>query len=214
MTDNIYLLLIILVLVIIYIWLRIKQRQADAVHVRTGSNGEDYVSRLLSGLSPEYHTFNDLLLRHKGHTIQIDHVVVSSYGVFVIETKNFRGDIYGTFSDKMWLQVFRGKRRRFYSPIRQNFRHTVALSDVCGIKTSKIYSVIVFIGRCELHLKDVNNTVLSKDLLEYIQKFLQQRLSDGDVEFVCRRLERKNITSKYIRRCHQVYANRIKNKYG
>lgn len=214
MTENKYILLIILVLVIIYIWLQIKQRKAGAVHARTGANGEDYVSRLLSKLPPEYHTFNDLLLRHKGHTIQIDHVVVSPYGVFVIETKNFRGDIYGTFGDKRWVQVFQGKKHRFYSPIRQNFRHAVALSDICGIKTNKIYSVIVFVGRCELHLKDVNNTVLSKVLQEYILNFQEQRLSNGDVEYVCRRLKRKNITSKYIRRSHQIYANNIKNKYG
>ena len=201
-------------LAILYVWLRRKQIKVDVAHQKSGVTGETYVSRLLSGLPSEYRCLNDLLIRYKGHTLQIDHVIVSPYGVFVVETKNFRGKVYGSFGDRNWLQVMNGKKRQFYSPVRQNYRHVEVISDICGIKTGKVQSVVVFVGRCELHLKDVYNTIPSKELLEYIMKFREYRLVDGDIERICRRLEKRNITSPYLRRCHQVYAQRIKQKYG
>lgn len=55
-----------------------------------GKRGEMTVFRLLKKLPDEYHLFNDVLLKTKnGRTVQIDHVVVSPYGMFVIETKNY-----------------------------------------------------------------------------------------------------------------------------
>lgn len=201
-------------LAILYFWLRRKEREADVVHQKSGVTGETYVSRLLSGLPSEYRCLNDLLIRYKGHTLQIDHLVVSPHGVFIVETKNFRGKVYGSFGDRNWLQVLNGKKRQFYSPVRQNYRHVEVISDICGIKTGKVQSVVVFVGRCELHLKEVCNTISSKELQEYIMKFREYRLGSGDIERVCRRLEKRNITSPYLRRCHQVYAQRIKQKYG
>ena len=53
------------------------------------------VYKKLLELTDEYYIFNDVILDTGQGTTQIDHIVVSKYGVFAIETKNYRGEIYG-----------------------------------------------------------------------------------------------------------------------
>lgn len=187
----------------------VKEQKAK---MRQGSNGERYIAKLLQELPEGYRVLNDLLLKYEGYTVQIDHVIVSEYGVFVIETKNFRGIIYGSAEKKRWVQINKGKKRRFYSPIIQNNRHRVALSSICNLPLLKVISITVFVGKCELHLEDVSRTILSKDLLPYIYGITEKILSQSDVEKIYNRLESKNITSESARRHHVAYVQRAKNK--
>ena len=61
-----------------------------------GNAGEMVVSNFLMKLDKEkYFVLNDITLKLNGFTSQIDHIVVSCYGIFVIETKNWKGSIYG-----------------------------------------------------------------------------------------------------------------------
>ena len=75
-----------------------------------GKRGERRVARKLDWLSKEYITLNDLLLPTRYGTTQIDHVVVSPYGIFVIETKNYKGWIFGHENSEEWKQSLLGKR--------------------------------------------------------------------------------------------------------
>lgn len=70
-----------------------------------GKRGEMRVSVILSQLSDEYTILNDLVFRTEKGTTQIDHLVVSKYGIFTIETKNYRGEIYGDDNRKEWTQL-------------------------------------------------------------------------------------------------------------
>lgn len=72
---------IILVAFILIILFRIKMPSIK------GRLGESKVSNILKRLSDEYFVINDLLLKTSRGTTQIDHVVISKYGIFVIETK-------------------------------------------------------------------------------------------------------------------------------
>lgn len=56
----------------------------------------------------------------------IDHVVISKYGVFVIETKNYRGWIIGNEKSEYWTQVIYKRKERLYNPIKQNYGHIKA----------------------------------------------------------------------------------------
>ena len=61
-----------------------------------GRRGERKVARLLDRLPKDrYFVINDLMLLSEGRSSQIDHIVVSEFGVFIIETKTFSGKIYG-----------------------------------------------------------------------------------------------------------------------
>lgn len=70
-----------------------------------GELGERRVARLLSKLPKEdYKVINNLLVNINGQTTQIDHVVVSEYRIFVIETKYYQGDIFGDENSEYWTQ--------------------------------------------------------------------------------------------------------------
>ena len=70
-----------------------------------GTRGEKYVSNILTKLPNEYIVLNDLIYNTVHGTTQVDHVIISKYGVFVIETKNYRGNIYGNDNMKEWTQI-------------------------------------------------------------------------------------------------------------
>lgn len=177
-----------------------------------GGNGERYIAKLLQELPDGYRCLHNLLLKFEGYTVQIDHVVISEYGVIVIETKNFRGMIYGSGENKRWTQVNKGKKRRFYSPTIQNNRHRFVISRICKLPIEKVIPITVFVGKCELHLEDVGRIILSKDLLPYIYGITEKILSQSDVERIFKRLESKNITSESARRHHVAYVQRVKSK--
>lgn len=93
-TAIISILLIVSLLVLAIIWRRSK-----------GKRGEKHVAAFLSFLpKKEYKVINDLLLQTGGHSTQIDHVVISVYGIFVIETKYYKGWIYGGENSEYWTQ--------------------------------------------------------------------------------------------------------------
>ena len=70
-----------------------------------GKYSENLVTGEISELSSEYMVFNDLLFESNGRSTQIDHVVVSPYGVFVIETKGYKGWIFGSEDSEYWTQT-------------------------------------------------------------------------------------------------------------
>ncbi len=95
----------------------------------------------------EKYVINNLLLQlDNGKTSQIDHVVINTYGVHVIETKNYAGRIYGNDSQHEWTQVLNyGKvKNHFYNPVKQNFTHIYAIRQLLPEETP-IYSLIVFV---------------------------------------------------------------------
>lgn len=86
--------------------------------------GEFNVATILSTLSRnDYHIFNNIIVPSKYGTTQIDHVVVSIYGIFVIETKNYKGLIYGGDNAETWTKNMWGNKYSFRNPLKQNYGH-------------------------------------------------------------------------------------------
>jgi len=72
-----------------------------------GRRGEAFVNKYaIKYLTEEYHLLNNVTLEITQGTTQIDHIIISPYGVFVIETKNKSGWIYGSERQKNWTQTF------------------------------------------------------------------------------------------------------------
>lgn len=94
-----------------------------------GFFGEISIRILLKFLNKDkYLIINDVLIpTNNGTTAQIDHIVVSIYGIFVIETKNYNGWIFGSENSKNWTQVIYKTKNHFYNPIMQNKGHIKAL---------------------------------------------------------------------------------------
>lgn len=96
-----------------------------------GAIGESKVAWRLNRLrGAEYAIFNDVLIPSGRGTNQIDHVVVSVYGIFVIETKNYGGWIHGHEHADHWTQTFYRNKTRITNPVRQNLAHIHALKKV------------------------------------------------------------------------------------
>ena len=149
---------------------------------RIGSIGERLVARRLrDGLPDEYLILNDVYLPlPDGTTTQIDHIVVSQYGVFVVETKCYKGWIFGNQESRVWTQsLYAGRRgwakrtekHTFQNPIRQNFRHIYAIADNLGIDKSYFHGVIAFMDDCEFKTEMPDGVVYSRRAAEYIRGF-------------------------------------------
>lgn len=149
---------------------------------RIGSIGERLVARRLrDGLPDEYLILNDVYLPlPDGTTTQIDHIVVSQYGVFVVETKCYKGWIFGNTESRVWTQsLYAGRRgwakrtekHTFQNPIRQNFRHICAIADNLGIDKSYFHGVIAFMDDCEFKTEMPDGVVYSRRAAEYIRGF-------------------------------------------
>ena len=86
-----------------------------------------------------YHSFHDVILPSPDGTTQIDHVLISRYGVFVIETKNMKGWIFGDERERVWTQILFRRRHTFFNPLRQNYKHLKAVESALGLGPERIY---------------------------------------------------------------------------
>ncbi len=112
-----------------------------------GVFGEFLVNRLLSKLpESDYTLIKDVTLPTNDGTTQVDHIVVSRYGIFVVETKNMKGWIFGSARQKQWTQKIYRHSSKFQNPLHQNYKHIKALETLLGCNEEHLHSVIVFIG--------------------------------------------------------------------
>lgn len=97
-----------------------------------------------------YRDLNNITIPISDGTTQIDHIIVSRYGIFVIETKNMEGWIFGDAKQAQWTQSIYGKKFRFQNPLHQNYRHTKALEEFLGLPADHFHSIVCFVGEtCE-----------------------------------------------------------------
>ena len=101
----------------------------------------------------EQYVCNDYVFKVGDETVQIDHIVVNAYGVFVIETKNYSGQIYGYESSHEWTQVlaYGNEKNKLYNPIRQNAGHVYKLKQILGDVPFR--SVVVFVQGNTVNIK-------------------------------------------------------------
>ena len=114
-----------------------------------GKIGEKRVSNKLNKLAKKYggQVFNDITIQGENDkTSQIDHIYVCNYGVFVVETKNYAGRIYGNESQLEWTQVlmYGRSKNKLYNPVKQNQTHIYRLKELLGLDVN-FESVVVFI---------------------------------------------------------------------
>ena len=125
-----------------------------------GAQGEKQVARHLRWLSKkQYIVLSDLMLLQGRRLTQIDHVVVSVYGIFVIETKNYHGTITGTERKEFWTQERHGKRYNFRSPFRQNYAHIRALMQLLGLDEDCFFSIAAFADDAVLAVEQEEDSV-------------------------------------------------------
>jgi hypothetical protein len=135
-----------------------------------GNRGERRVNAVLASKLPsdKYAIFHDVTLDSSHGATQVDHIVVSRYGVFVIETKNYSGWIFGSANHKQWTQVLYRRKHRFMNPLRQNYKHTEAVKRFLSLDDRYVFSVVVFAGTARIKTDVPANVIYLRDLAWYI----------------------------------------------
>lgn len=150
---------------------------------KKGDVGEQIVKvAVLSKLdAAQYRHFSNLIIPAPNGTTQIDNIVVSPFGVFVIEAKYFQGWIFGGAKQEKWTHTLsRFEKYAFPNPIRQNYGHIKALARLLRQPESRFHSVIVFAHRnCRLKTGLPANVCLQHNFIEYIQGFTNNIVDDA-----------------------------------
>ncbi|MGR4741176.1 nuclease-related domain-containing protein [Bifidobacterium adolescentis] len=170
----------------------------------TGKAGEHWASEELRKLpQSEYRLLNDLVLKDSTGLHQIDHVVVSVYGIYVVETKNYTGTIYGDSKYSEWFMYLGKNKRKIHSPLRQNYGHIQCLKELLGLEDSVFISIVCFANRTKFKVKthsDREFVVHTNDLRSTVLDHPQ--CMGPDMNAVADRLESLNIIDKAVRHEH------------
>jgi restriction system protein len=130
-----------------------------------------------------YADINNITIPTGNGTTQIDHVIISKYGIFVVETKNMDGWIFGNDKSPQWTQSIFGKKYKFQNPLHQNIRHIKALSEFLGINQSKLFSIVMFWGNCKFKTPLPPN-VMNKGYISFIKEHTSVLFSDSEVQHI------------------------------
>lgn len=217
--------LTILILIACIVWYRAWYNSPT----QKGKRGEKFVSRMLGKLPKEYTTLNNLIFQTEKGTTQVDHVVVSKHGVFIIETKNYIGVIHGDDKSNKWTQVIitqvRHRRKwwkvytyvtknQFYNPVKQAYGHVYKIKDLLkDFPHLPAIPIVVFTGETDiskLHCK--NYVICSEQLLSIITNNKTTYLNESDVSKVCHILQKYNIRHSVNNKTHVKNLEKARNE--
>ena len=160
-------------------------------------------------------TLTNLYLPKKdGTTTEIDLVMINQYGIYVIESKNYSGKIYGSDKYKEWTQYFPHKKYKFYNPVWQNSLHVNSLKNAINLEEREIvHSLVVFGDRCELKkVQTAKKGVRIFQRKELVSTLEQDREVSGKVYFTTNEIDdRYAELKKYSLQDNIVKENHIKN---
>ena len=153
--------------------------------------------------SSVYRDLNNVTIPTRDGTTQIDHVIVSRYGIFVIEAKTMKGWIFGNENSAEWTQSFPGGKFKFQNPLRQNYRHTKCLSEFLGIEHAKLHSVVMFWGECTFKTPMPEN-VLEEGYTSYIKSKTEVLFSENEVEQIVDAIQLGRLPATWATRSQHV----------
>jgi restriction system protein len=147
-------------------------------------------------------------------TTQIDHIIVSKYGIFVVETKNMKGWIFGDENQKLWTQQIFKHKSKFQNPLHQNYKHIKTLESLLKIesktKSDTTFSVIIFIGDSTFKTNMPENVRFARGGIEYIKSKTDIVLSGQEVANVIEQIESGRLERSYkTNRQHVMHVRGI-----
>lgn len=153
---------------------------------------------------------------------QIDHVVITPQGLFVIETKNYTGEIKGTRKDKSWSV---SNRCKMYNPFMQNYGHIQAIrSYLPDYQSSRYISLVSFTMRCRFSVDPDLRKVQSDELIVYdveLSEYIQRKMNriqaekvdvilmESDIQKIYQALSAAHLTDPKIRAVHVEKAGSV-----
>lgn len=174
--------------IIIYIYIVKKYKETTyyyithnnflSVYLDKGKLGEYFIYKKL--MQYEYNNgrflFNLYIPKENGETTEIDVILITTKGIFIFESKNYSGWIFGNANSKMWMQTLpagkgKSQKKQFYNPIFQNNIHIKNLRNILS-EDIKMYSIITFSERCELKKVPENTEIVKIIKRNYIKEIV------------------------------------------
>lgn len=173
----------IVLCIIVVLFLLIALAAYYSTPEKKGQFGESRIYDDLAQIDGNYAIITNCYLpKHNGGTTEVDLILIHESGVYVIESKNYSGWIFGSEDQPYWTQSLRSsygssQKHRFYNPLMQNQTHIRCLKSILHDRSIPYYSYIVFGNNCELkdiHLtSDFHHIVYSRFLLKEISLHAQ-----------------------------------------
>ena len=177
----------------------------------TGRKGEYLTYRYLERLDGQHKLLTNVYLpKGDGTTTEIDLIMISETGIYVFESKNYSGWIFGDENTKFWTQSLKGgKKYRFYNPIWQNKKHISHLKNHLGLGSEVFRSYIIFSERCELkkmsvrspEVKVMNRNVLTREINQDLTS-LATRLTIFEINQIYNELSRYALADAQTKQAH------------
>ena len=143
-----------------------------------GFMGELWVKKELNKLpKDQYLILNNIMIKAEEETHQIDHIVISNFGIFVIEMKNFYGLIVGNQYKNKWIQYLGNNKYYFNNPIHQNYGHIQSLKECLQLDESAFISIVCFSNQAKLKVESKNKIVQVSNIKEYITSYKEEKLN-------------------------------------
>lgn len=194
---------------------RVSRRTDGRLAHRFQNEGELLLTRVIQASfgAPDYHLMNHVTLRMSDGTTQVDHILVSRFGVFVIETKHRRGSIFASDGGAEWLQVVRHRQFTFQNPLRQNYRHVCAVRDILAfLPPAAIQSVVVFTGDAEFRTAVPDGVFDLSGVISYLRARSVQVMSLNRMQFCVGRLETARL--EISRETDVEHIESLERRYG
>ena len=157
----------------------------------------------------KYHLIKNVTLPTEEGTTQIDHIVVSEFGVFVIETKNMKGWIFGGEKQKTWTQKIYKHTSKFQNPLHQNYKHSKTIESTLDIDHNKIFSVVVFVGDSTFKTEMPENVTYAGSLIKYIKSKTEKVLPQSEVKQIISMIESGRLSRTL--KTHREHVKHVKN---
>jgi hypothetical protein len=204
-------------LVCFFIWLMYFVIKSEAKRISFPGNDAEYrVNRRLQTLDEnEYTVFHNICLPSNGNTeiTQIDHIVVSRFGIFCIETKGQSGWIFGSKNRKYWTEVIYRNKYRLYNPIWQNYAHIKAIEYLIGDKLkAPIVPFLVFPNSEKIKVDDCDLVGNGTEILDKIRYYSTQIYDIDEYIEICNKIDSANITDKEALKIHNNEVRSLENK--
>ena len=138
----------------------------------------------------EYHHFHNIVLPAARGTTEVDHLIVSRFGVFVVELKDRSGWILGNAADPFWTSVHFKQQFRFQNPLHQNYGHIKALEALLDVDPRVLRGIVVFRGSFRFQTQ-VPEGVLLHRYRSWVASHQDAVLPDAQVDAILRTLRER-----------------------
>ena len=179
------------------------------------NQGETAVRRTIAKAfgAPDYHMMNSVTVPTRDGTTQIDHILVSRFGIFVIETKHYGGAVYATPTAATWTQAFAKSKFKFQNPIFQNYKHIKAIQSLLHfLPADAVHSVVVFTGDAQFKTPRPEGVFLLSEVVSHIKGFNTDVLTREHLESCVGRIECRRLA--LTRHTDVEHRTRLKRKFG